>query len=155
MNTASAVNTQPSFRKKLSHVQRGHPPLFSLLSLFIPLFCLPVSFFSLSSCTSPPDFSVQLLPNLLCPATSQASSLSRSASSSLCLSLLFFLSSQPLHSLAFAFRPASLRRACGSMIHSFGYSVSRMGTQYLLQLLLLQTLGYCPEGTVLLSTLPG
>ena len=80
--------------------------------------------------------------------SSLALSVLHSSSSSLSPSpFLFFLSSP------FSFSLASLRRACGSVIHSFVCLVSRMITQYLLELPLLQTLGYLPcRSTDLWST---
>lgn len=66
---------------------------------------------------------------------------------------LLHVSSSSSLSSPFSFSLASLRRACGSVIHSFGCLVSRMITQYLLELPLLQTLGYLPcRSTDLWST---
>ena len=142
VNTAITVNPQSSLRKKMLQIQWSLPPWLPLLSPFIPLFCLHpcplfpflLHFSSSSSFSIPSPTLLHCLCYTLLPHPSPL--------------LLFFLSSP------FSFSLASSRRACRSVIHSFGCLVSRMMiTQYLLELPLLQTLGYLPcRSTDLWST---
>lgn len=134
--------TQPSFKRKCYKSSRNLSLLFLLLSPFIPFSCLPCVSSFVYSCPSLlislPIFS----PNPLCPATFLAPFCITFLLPYPCPFLLFFSSSLSL-SLAF-FSPASLISSRGSVTHSFGCSVLRVGTPYLLELPLLQTLGYLP-----------
>lgn len=134
VNETNNVNPHLASERKCYKSSRHLPPLFFLLTPLIPsslLFTPPLS----------PDFSPHLLPQLSLPC--HLSCLLYHTFSSSFLSLLPFFSSLLAPSFAF-FSPGSLVSTCGSATHSYGCSLSRMGTQHLLELLLLQILGYLP-----------
>lgn len=127
MNTANFVNPHPSFRKTMSGALRAPPPLFLLLPSFpllssplLLLFCFLMHFSAwfLSVSSLPLFASLFITPLPPYP-----------------LPLPPFLSSQSQAFLSLA----SLISVCESVVHSFGCSVSTVGTQYLLDLPLLQT----------------
>lgn len=128
------MNPQPRFREKMSRIQLKP-------SSFVPF--LLFSFRSSPSSPSPPFLLAPGLLLLLSLPTSALPTLSPRLShcslpSSSPSSFLFF----PFRpSLAFFFSPVFFVSASGSVIHSFSCTVSRVGTQYLLELPLLQTLG--------------
>lgn len=122
------MNPQPRFRGKKSQIQLSLPPSCPFLSFYVPplpprppllLWSLPAS--PLPSLPSPPCGSLAR-PHAPLP----------------------FFSSPP--SLAFFLSPVFLISASGSAIRSFGCTMSRVGTQYLSELPLLQTFRDCSLG---------